>query len=97
MGSGKVLPFLCENTVSLQVAIQSKIPHNVERVIHLLQRSAGFVPPMPAPLQVLIKNLPALLCGHTSNGGPELRKRVTHVRIQNSGNDFLFRLCVVID
>src|SRR5262249_32485385 len=36
VGSSKVLSLLREHTVSLQVAIQSKIPHNVERVIHLL-------------------------------------------------------------
>src|SRR2546422_10557732 len=80
----------------LQVAVESKIPQDVKRIIHLLQCPTRLVSPMPAPLQVLFKNLPPLLWSHAANHTSELCQRVARVRVENDSDDFFFRLGVVI-
>src|SRR5437773_10976206 len=80
----------------LQVAVESEIPQNVKRIIHLLQCPTRLVSPVPAPLQVLLKNLPALLWSHAANYTSELCQRVARVRVENSNDDFFFCLSVVI-
>src|SRR5437773_11988451 len=80
----------------LQVAVESKIPQNVKRIIHLLQCPTRLVSPVPAPPQVLLKNLPPLLWSHAASHTSELCQRVARVRVENGSDDFFFRLGVVI-
>ena len=61
MHGREVLALLSEYAVTMQVAIQTQVTENVERVIDVLKRPARFVPAVPAFAEMFVENFPPLV------------------------------------
>src|SRR3989338_1121456 len=91
------LPLLGEHAVPLQVAVGAEVREDIEGIARVLQRPAGFVPPVLPAREICIIQSVALLSIHRVGMREACREWLVSLAVQDGSEHALFGIRVMMD